>query len=194
MAGDGRAVHEYQQRVGSSGGAESLLRICGRAVHIEDWHLRSVEQATGALCNLSFENDAQRVKLGELGGCEILSRLCQACDTSNPAHKRILEHACAALGNIAKKNRTNRIKIGETNGPETLAAVLARTLTIGADGDPVAMQALRAVGNVLMRNEVGHHLACAKLGCQDMACAMSGYRLLTVMSVSCTCIHKFYYI
>jgi len=128
MAGQGRSVHEYQQRVGAAGGSEALLRVCGRAVAgpPDQWQSRLVEQASGALCNVSFENDAQRVKLGELGACELFCRVCVACEGNPSGHARILEQACAVLGNVAKKNRTNRIRIGKAGGAQALAAVLAR--------------------------------------------------------------------
>ena len=62
MAGSGKSVHEYQTRVGAAGGSEALLKVCGRATQglPDEWPVRLVEQASGALCNVTFENDAHR--------------------------------------------------------------------------------------------------------------------------------------
>lgn len=171
MAGEGKALHDYQMKVGMAGGAEALLGISRHVVNagrIEGASAELVEQCCAALCNLSFENDAHRVKLGELGACELFAKICQTCDISRPEDRGILEQACAGMGNICKKNRSNRIRIGACHGPETLAAVLIRTLILGSEGDAVAMQALRAVANVVMRNEENQERFTEAGGCRQL--------------------------
>lgn len=170
MTGSGKEMYDWQTRVGSAGGSVALLKVCGKATELpaEQWHMWLVEQTSGALCNVSFENDAERVKLGDLGACELFTRICQQCDPASSRHKRVLEQACAALGNISKKNRTNRMKIGQCGGPEALVHVLSRTLQAGPDGDRIAMQAMRAVGNVLMRNEENQERFAEAGGCKNL--------------------------
>ena len=131
---------------------------------------RLVEQCCGALCNLSCENDALRIKLGELGACELLVSVCHHCshDMRSRSHQRILEQACAVIGNMCKRNRLNRQRLSAIHGPETLCYVLSRCLSIGHEADDVALQALRAVSNMVMRNEENQHRFADAGGCQHL--------------------------
>ena len=46
-------------------------------------------QVSAALCNLTYENDANRIRVGEVGGSEALVRLCR-----HSRSHRVLEQAC----------------------------------------------------------------------------------------------------
>lgn len=130
-------------QVALAGGAESLISVVWRCIRKDFVQFEDMvmEQACAALCNLTFENDANRCRVGEAGGCHALVELCR-----NVKSDRVLEQACGALANICKKNRTNRSAVGAVGGCEMLLNVLA-----GSPSEPTAVQVVRAIGNVAMR-------------------------------------------
>ncbi|EKX32878.1 hypothetical protein GUITHDRAFT_120945 [Guillardia theta CCMP2712] len=135
--------HKAQTQVASVSGAEVFVSTLRKVLmkQIIDPEGTVVEQVCAAICNFTFENDANRIRVGEVGGCEVLVRVCQLSEQD-----RVLEQACAAIGNICKKNRTNRSLIGNAGGCEVLLRVIS-----SSPPERTAVQAVRAIGNVAMR-------------------------------------------
>jgi hypothetical protein len=140
-----RCTHRAQLQVAACGGAEVLVGCMQRWMdgRLGEQRESTVEQLGAALCNLTYENDANRIRVGEVGGCVALVRLCR-----HSRSPRVLEQACAAIGNICKKNRTNRTAFGDSGGCEVILMVLRKS-----PPEATAVQAVRALGNVAMRSE-----------------------------------------
>ena len=100
--------HKAQLQVAAAGGAQALVSVLAKCLRGDVQQVESLmQQVCAAICNLTFENDANRIKVGQVGGCDVLVRVCNL----SPSYQ-VLEQACAAIGNICKKNRTNRSLVG----------------------------------------------------------------------------------
>jgi hypothetical protein len=134
--------HKAQLQVAAAGAAQALVSLLTKCMRGELFQVEALmQQACAAICNLTFENDANRIKVGEVGGCAVLVRVCKL----SPSYQ-VMEQACAAIGNICKKNRTNRSLMGMVGGCEMLLAVLSMS-----PPERTAVQVVRAIGNVAMR-------------------------------------------
>jgi hypothetical protein len=135
--------HKSQLQVAAAGAAQTLVSVLHKCLQSNERQVQGLmQQACACICNLTFENDANRIKIGQVGGCEVLVRSC-----THSSSYQVLEQACAAIGNICKKNRTNRQCVGLAGGCELLLRVLSMS-----PPETTALQAVRAIGNVAMRD------------------------------------------
>ena len=134
--------HKAQLQVEAAGGAQAMVSVLSKCMRGQLVQVESLmQQVCAAICNLTFENDANRIKVGQVGGCDVLVYVCKL----SPSYQ-VLEQACAAIGNICKKNRTNRSLMGSVGCCEMLLSVLSLS-----PPERTAVQAVRAIGNVAMR-------------------------------------------